>query len=104
MKTAFVASAVVRCRQYVENQVVVHVDAAIAWEWRMLKSLAVLGRLETFFRNALAAGPGALFADRANDEDGAALPDGRHDTGHLLPVHFGFFEEGLGPGESHLGP
>ena len=44
MKTAFVAltAAVIRCRQYAKNQVVGYLDAAAAWEWRMLNSLAIL--------------------------------------------------------------
>ena len=35
MKTVFVAVTVatIRCRQYVENQEVDHVDAVVAWEW-----------------------------------------------------------------------
>jgi len=53
MKTAFVAVTVaaIRCRQYVENQVVDHVDAVVAWEWRMLNSLAILTWLKTFLIN-----------------------------------------------------
>jgi len=67
MKTAFVAvtAAVTRCRKYVENQVVDHLDAPAAWEWRMLNSLATLAWLKTFLRNVLAAGPRAPIADRA---------------------------------------
>ena len=44
MKTAFVAVTVaaIHCRQYVKNQVVDHEDAAVAWEWRILNSLAIL--------------------------------------------------------------
>ena len=59
MKTAFVAvtAAAIRCRQYVENKKVGHVDAAAAWEWRMLNSLAILEWLKTSMRNALADGP-----------------------------------------------
>ena len=61
MKTAFVTVTVaaIRCRQYVENQVVDHVDAVVAWEWRMLNSLTVVAWLNTFLRVALAAGPRA---------------------------------------------
>ena len=48
MKTAFVAvtAAAIHIRQYVENQVADNVDAVSAWQWRMLKSLAVLAWLE----------------------------------------------------------
>ena len=68
MKKAFVAvtAAAIRCRQYLENQVVDHVDVAAAWEWRMLNSLAILTWLKTFLRNVIAAWPRAPFADRAN--------------------------------------
>ena len=43
MRTVFVVvtAAAIHCRQYEENQVVDHVDAASAWEWRMLNSLAI---------------------------------------------------------------
>ena len=53
MKTVFVAVTVatIRCRQYVENQEVDHVDAVVAWEWRMLNSLAILTWLKTFLIN-----------------------------------------------------
>ena len=66
MKAAFVAmtAAAIRCRQYVEIQVVDHADAAVAWEWRMLNSLAILAWLKAIPRNELAAGPRAPFADR----------------------------------------
>ena len=72
MKTAFVAvtAAAIRCRQYMENQVVGIVGAASAWEWRVLNSLAVLAWLKAVFRNGLAAGPGAPFAERAWYEEG----------------------------------
>ena len=68
MKAALVAVAAtaIRCRQYVENQVVGHVGAAAAWEWRILNSLAILAYLEIFLGNALAAGQRAPFADKAN--------------------------------------
>ena len=68
MKAAFVAvtTAAICCRQYVENQVVDQVGAVATWEWRMLNSLAILAWLNAFMRNALAAGPRAPFADRAN--------------------------------------
>ena len=44
MKAAFVAvtAAAIRCRQYIENQVIYHVGAVSAWKWRMLNSLAIL--------------------------------------------------------------
>ena len=68
MKTAFVAvtAAVIRCRQYVENQVAGHVGAASVWEWRMPNSLAILAWLKAVLGNELAAGPKAPFAERAN--------------------------------------
>ena len=71
MKAAFVAvtAAVIRCRQYFEDQVVGHVGADAAWEWRMLNSLAILTWLKTFLRNALAAGPRGPFADTVNHRD-----------------------------------
>ena len=61
IKTAFVAvtAAAIHCRKYVENQVVEHADAAAAWEWRMLNSLAILAWLKIFLKNALEAGPRA---------------------------------------------
>ena len=60
------ASFNARMAQYVESHVVDHVGAVATWEWRMLNSLAILTWMKTFLRNALAAGPGAPFADRAN--------------------------------------
>ena len=56
MKTAFVAvtAAAIRCRQYLENQEVGHVDAVAAGEWHMLNSLAILAWLKTVFGNELA--------------------------------------------------
>ena len=66
MKTAFVAvtAAAIRCRQYLENQVVDHVDVVAAWELRMLNSQAILTWLKISLRNMQAAGPSASFADR----------------------------------------
>ena len=67
MNTEIVAvtAAAIRCRQYVENQVVDQVDAVAAWEWRMLNSLAILTWLKAALKGKLAAGPGAPFADKA---------------------------------------
>ena len=49
MKAAFVAvtTAAIRCRQYLENHEVDHVDAVAAWGWRMLNSLVILACLGT---------------------------------------------------------
>ena len=71
MKTTFVAvtAAAIRRRQYVESQVVGHVDAVAAWEWRMLNSLAILAWPKTSLRNALAAGPRAPVAEYSDDEE-----------------------------------
>ena len=101
MKTVFF-----RCdRRRRKNQVVDRVFAVSAWEWRMLNSLAILVWLKAALRNELAAGPGALLAERANDiwyEECAAFRDGHHDIGNALRLHFGALEEGLGPGEGFL--
>jgi hypothetical protein len=92
MKTAFVAvtATAIRCHQYVENKVVGHVGAVAAWEWRMLNSLGILTWLDTFMRNALAAGPRAPFADRANGMKAALRVHGPISAGSVLPLNFEF--------------